>query len=50
MARSSKAILEATNRKLKRKIEKKRFASKAKAEVVRLRKANESLRKQLGKL
>jgi hypothetical protein len=50
MARSSKAKLEATNRKLKRAIEKKRNAAKSKAEVQRLRKSNEGLRKQLGKL
>jgi hypothetical protein len=50
MARSSKTKLEATNRKLKRAIEKKRSKAKSKAEVIRLRKANESLRKQLGKL
>jgi len=49
MARSAKARLEATNRKLKRAIEKKRTKAKSKAETERLRKANLSLRKQLGR-
>jgi len=50
MSRSAKSRLESTNRKLKRAIEKRRAKAKARADVSRLRKANESLRRQLGKL
>jgi hypothetical protein len=48
--RNPKKVQESIEKKLKSKIEKKREKARDKAEVIRLRKKNESLRKQLGKL